>query len=471
MVWTIIKKEILTNVTSLRFVLTLLLVTAVFSVSGFVFVNRYTQGIEDFSAKSNENLSGLSETTNNLSSVAIYVQTIHKQPKLTQLFCEGFEKSLPNTFKTDIFSIQNPEIVGRTNFLFPRFADIDWVFIISLILSFVALLLTFDSFSAEKERGTLSLVVSNSIPRDKVILGKYISAILTLMIPLFVGLLINLIIVNISGFAISGSQWLKIALFVGISILYLSIFLLLGILVSSRSAKSSSSIVILLFIWVVLVMLIPAFGRTVSEKFSNVPARPEIERMISEANREIWDNSDRYGKNAGNWGGGDLHADWLNPPARARLFNAITDSRNRINEEYINQIIAQANLGRNITRISPATLYQSASEVIIGTGVSRFRSLYDQLKRYKETLRNFIIDTDKGDPDSWHLLAEGRQHSRLLSQKPVDYNAIPRFSESDALMGEALKNAAWDVSALILLNIFLFMAVYVSFLRCDVRQQ
>jgi len=470
MVRTIIKKEILTNITSLRFVLTLLLVTAVFIVSGFVFVNRYKQEIDDFSAKSNENLSGLNESANNLSSVSLYVQTIHKQPKLTQLFCEGFEKSLPNTFKTDVFSIQNPEVVGRTNFLFPRFADIDWVFIISLILSFVALLLTFDSFSAEKERGTLSLVVSNSIPRDKVILGKYISATLTLMIPLFVGLLINLIIVNTSGLAISGSQWLKIALFVGISILYLSIFLLLGILVSSRSAKSSSSIVILLFIWVVLVMLIPAFGKIVSERFANVSARPEVDRQINEAIREIWDNSERYGKNAGNWAGSGI-PDWVNPPARSRLYNAITDARNSINEEYISHIIAQANLGRNITKISPATLYQSASEAIIGTGVSRFRSLYDQLKRYKETLRSFIIDTDKSDPDSWHLLTPGKGHRILLSQKPVDYNAIPRFSESDALRGEALKNAVWDVGALIFLNIFLFMAVYVSFLRCDVRQQ
>ena len=227
---------------------------------------------------------------------------------------------------------------------------------------------------------------------------------------------------------------------------------------------------ILLFIWVVLVMITPACGRIVSERFAYVPTRPEVDRRISEASREIWDNSERYGKNAGSWAGSEI-PDWVNPPARSRLYNAITDARNRINEEYINQIIAQANLGRKITKISPATIYQSASEAIIGTGVSRFRSLYDQLKRYKETLRNFIIDTDKGDPDSWHLLTPGRGHRILISQKPVDYNAIPRFSESDALMIGALKNASWDVSALILLNIFLFMAVYVSFLRCDVRQR
>ena len=276
MLRTIITREILANITSLRFVLTMLIVIIVFIVSGFVFVNRYNQEITDFRDNSNSNLSGLNDTSKNLSSVTYYVQTIHKQPKLQQLFCEGFEKSLPNTFKLDTFSIQLPEIVGRTNFFFPRFADIDWVFIISIILSFVALLLTFDSLSAEKERRTLSLVMSNSVPRDKMILGKYISAILTLMIPLLLGLLINLIIVTQSGFSITGAQWLKIIVFLGISLAFLSIFLLLGILMSSRFSKSSSSIVVLLFIWVVLVVVIPACGRIVSEKFTHVPTTAEV---------------------------------------------------------------------------------------------------------------------------------------------------------------------------------------------------
>ncbi|MFC1528697.1 ABC transporter permease [Candidatus Latescibacterota bacterium] len=469
MLRTIIKREILANITSIRFVITLLLLTTVFIVSGFVFTSKYNQEIGDFTTETNKNLSGLNEKTGNLSGVAYYVQTIHKQPRLTQLFCEGFENSLPNTFKLDVFSIQNPEVVGRANFLFPRFADIDWVFIISMILSFVALLLTFDSFSHEKERRTLSLVMSNSIPRDTVVLGKYISSILILMIPLFVGLLLNIIIVSLSGFSQSVNEWLKIILFVGISLLYLSVFLLMGIMVSSRCAKSSTSIVVLLFIWVVAVIIIPSCGRIFSEKFVSVPSRPEVDRNIEEARREIWDNAERYGKNAGNWTSADPHADWVNPPARTRLLGALSDSRNRINEDYANRMIAQVTYGRNITKISPATLYQCASEALFGTGVSRFGSLYDQVKRYRETLKSHLIDEDNKDPESWHLLAEGSPPGILLSQKPVDYNAIPKFVESNPSVTEVSRNALWDILALVLINIVLFMAAYVSFLRCDVR--
>jgi ABC-type transport system involved in multi-copper enzyme maturation permease subunit len=471
----IIRKEMLANVTSLRFVLTLLLITVVFIVSGLVFVGKYEQEAKDFSDTSNKNLSRLQEVSNNLSNVPNYTQVICKQPKITQLCCEGFEKSLPNTFRMSAFSIQNPEIVARSNFLFPRFADIDWAFIISFILSFVAFLMTFDSFSAEKERGTLKLVMSNPIARDKVILGKYISGVLTLMIPLVVGLLLNLIIMSFSGLSFLDSvQWIKVLAFMGASILYLSVFILFGMLVSSRSAKSSSSIVILLFVWVIVVMVIPSVGGLTAEKFAKAPARSEIERRINEAGDEIWNNADRYGKNAGSWAGGVSPKalrtmDWVNPSARARLFNAITDSRNQLNGEYINRIIAQVSLGRNATRISPTVMYQCASEAIIGTGVIRFRNLYNQLNRYRETLKDFVMSIDRKDTDSFHLWAEGQQHQILLSQKPVDYNAIPKFEEIEPSMGPTLRNAMWDIGALILLNVLLFMGVYISFLRSDIR--
>ena len=475
MLWMIIRKEMLANVTSLRFVLTLLLVTAVFMVSGLVFVGKYDQDVESFRDILNENLSGLQKASGNLSDIPNYTQVIRKQPKITQICCEGFEKSLPNTFKMDGFTIQNPEIISQSNFLFPRFADIDWAFIVSFILSFVAFLTTFDSFSAERERGTLKLLMSNPVSRDKVILGKYVSGILTLMIPLFVGLLINLIIMNLSGLSFNnGAQWLRILAFVGLSILYLSVFALFGMLVSSRSTKSSSSIVILLFVWVIIVMVMPSVGGVIAEKFAKTPSRLEVERQINEAGDEIWKNADRYGRNAGSWAGGvnlkELRTmDWVNPPARARLFNAVTDVKNQLNGEYINKAMAQVSLGRNATRISPTVMYQSASEAIIGTGVIRFRNLYNQLNRYRETLKDYVMSIDKKDPDGFHLWAEGRQHQILLSQKPVDYNAIPKFEEMEFSAGSVLEYALWDIGGLLLLNLLLFMGVYVSFLRRDIR--
>jgi ABC-type transport system involved in multi-copper enzyme maturation permease subunit len=465
----IIRKELLTNITSLRFLLALAVSIALFVAGGFIFVSRYNQEMSEYSEKTNNNLARLNEASKNLSEVANYVQMIQRMPKLTRLFCSGFEKTLPNTFQTDVFKVEIPEVNNDMNFFISRFVDLDWMFVISLILSFMAILLTFDSLSGEKERGTLPLALSNSVPRDTVLLGKYLGAIITLAIPLLLGLLINLIIVNLSGLQFDSGQWLKIAAFMGLSILYLSIFLLLGMLVSSRSPKSSTSIVILLFIWVVLVILIPSTGRLIAEKFVRVPTRTEVDRMIHEAVTEIWNNSERYGKNAGSWAGNNLKVDWINPPARARLYNAVTDAKNRINEDYVNKMVEQVNLGRNTTKISPVTLYQTISEAVFGIGVPRFQSIFSQTARYKDVLKEFLIAEDKKDPESLHLLAW--RHEVIFSQKPVDFNALPKFAESDISMKEAMKIAFWDLSALVIINILLFATIYVSFLRCDVRQR
>ena len=114
MLGTIVKKELLSNITSLRFVLALLLLIVVFAVGGFVFVSRYNLEMSEFSEETNKNLSALNETTNNLRHLAYHVQTITKGPKITRLFCEGNEKLLPNTFKLDVFGVQLPEI-GRAS--------------------------------------------------------------------------------------------------------------------------------------------------------------------------------------------------------------------------------------------------------------------------------------------------------------------------------------------------------------------
>ena len=468
MLWTLIRKEMLANVTSLRFVLTLLLVTSIFILSGFVFEGRYKLEVKDHRYSVNYNLSGLEEASKSLNNVSAYPQTIRKRPKTTQLFCEGFEKSLPNTFRVNGFTISIPSVVSRSNFLFPRFLDLDWAFIISLILSLIAFLITFDSFSAERERGTLRITMSNPVPRDKIILSKYLSGMLTLMIPLLVGILLNLIIVRLSGVNfVSIGQWIKLLTFVGLSMLYLSIFILLGILVSSRSARSSSSIVLLLFVWVIIVMVIPGAGGIIAERFVKVPTRSEVERRIQEAQNEVWENLDRYGKDVGSWGG-DMKRN--NPPARARMENDRTAAKNRIREQYMNSALAQISLGRNVTRLSPTVMYQCASEAILETGVARISNLYGQLKEYRGTLRDFVISVDRKDPDSLHLWVEP-QYIRwhVLSREPVDFAAIPRFEEVNMPIASTLEGAMWDVGALVLLNLLLFMGAYISFLRSDVR--
>jgi ABC-type transport system involved in multi-copper enzyme maturation permease subunit len=472
MIRQIIHKEILDNLLSFRFILSLVLIILLFAVSGFVFVGRYKQQSSDYWGKTNENLTGLSEQSRQLYRLAFYKQSIWREPKPLALCVDGFEKSLPNCFTFDVFSSDLPEIKGRGNFTLSGFSSIDWVFIVSIILSFLALIFTYDSVSGEKEDGTLRQMLANTIPRHQVLLGKYLGVVLTIGIPMFIGLLISLIVVVASNVVvINGLDWLKILVIVLLSFLYLSIFIHLGMFVSSRTNQPSNSMVILLLVWVVFVILIPSFGRIISEVSGKAPNPAELERKLAEISTEIWSNTERFGERAGN-ASGNLNWEGNNPPARARLRNAETNEKNQAREDHHNKMLAQVFTGRNLTGISPTVIYQRASEAVAGTGINRIVNLQRQIKAYQADLKEYVRTKDAEDPISLHLLFPERglvAAWKAISHNPVDFATVPKFRERDLGLGESLGLAVWDIGVLVLFNLVFFAAAFVSFLRYDVR--
>ena len=220
MIRQIIHKEILENLLSFRFILSLVLIILLFAVNGFIFVGKYRQQSSNYWEKTNENLEGLSEQSDRLFQLAFHRQSALRKPRPLALCSEGFEKTLPNYFTFNMFSSELPDIEGQGNFTLSHFNSIDWVFIISMILSFLALVFTYDTISGEKEDGTLRLMLSNTIPKYQLLLGKYLGVLFSVGIPLFIGLLVSLIIVVISNAAVfNGHDWLKILTIIRLSFL------------------------------------------------------------------------------------------------------------------------------------------------------------------------------------------------------------------------------------------------------------
>jgi ABC-type transport system involved in multi-copper enzyme maturation permease subunit len=232
-------------------------------------------------------------------------------------------------------------------------------------------------------------------------------------------------------------------------------------------AYSANSMVILLLLWVGSVILIPGLGKIFSATSGEMPSETELARRIHEAENQIHENREKYGAKASIV---DERGRYVNPKATARLFNSITESRNRIFEDYMNLMIAQVHTGRRFVRISPTGTYQSASETIAGTGVSRFWRLYRQLRVYQETLREWVLSIDQKDPDSHHALFDRQGDGRpYISQKSIDFNIVPKFQEPNPTFSASLRLAIWDIGVLLLWNLGFFAATWVSFMRYDVR--
>jgi ABC-2 type transport system permease protein len=473
MVRFILKKEMLENLTSLRFVITFVLILSLFAMGAFVFVNKHQQRLHDYWTNMNRNHAAFNETSDKLYRTALYNQQVCSKPNVLTLCTEGFEKYIPNSFSFNAFSKTYPTHRGRMNDLLPGFFDLDWSFIVSLFLSFAILVLTYDSFSGEKQTGTLRLLLSGSIARHSVLLGKYMGVMVTIGLPLLVGLLTSLIIVSAFGRAPIGmTEWSKMLVIILLSFLYLSTFACLGMLVSSRTSHPLNSIVILLFVWIILVILIPGSGRVFAALSTKVPTQAEMRRNVNDFIQELAEGliSDEYGRNA-YFSGPDRNDPLFNPTARAKYYTTRTNGINKMINEYIDKMIRQVEMGRMFTRISPAAIYQSACETIAGTGLKRFYNLSHQVADYQSDLKDFIHVSDSADPDSLHLLFDEELTAewwKTISHDPVDFKAVPQFQERIPALGGALKGAIWDIGVLILFNLLFFGGAHVSFLMYDV---
>ena len=95
--------------------------------------------------------------------------------------------------------------------------------------------------------------------------------------------------------------------------------------------------------------------------------------------------------------------------------------------------------------MSPGFTYQYAVETLLGAGVIRNVDLTEQVWQYRQTIRDFVRETDAADPDSPHVL----YLSDYVSTREVDPETIPRFQQSELSLAEAL--AAGRTPVLLLL--------------------
>lgn len=480
MIWHITKREILDHMTSLRFALTLALVLTLFVANALVFTNSYGRRLKDYLKEAGKQSRMFREASSSLSKLIFLKDegSLYKRPSHLAFCAEGQEKDLPTRVKLKSkfgsvtgaieysyytpWYIEYPYEKYRRNLRLPRFAELDWSFIIGVVMSFVAVLFTFDVISRERERGTLCLVLSNPIPRGIVLLGKYLGALISLGIPLILGFLFNLIMVNLDeGISISGSDWLRIGTMAVISITYLSLFIWLGLFISSRIPSSAMSLVILLLIWVTLVVIIPGSIGTLAGKFYSLPTSEESHAQLDAIQDEFRESYKRK----------DLMQEAPKrsyPPTAATLKWADHlrnyDTEARVRAEHLSRQFAQVRRVRAMARISPTAVYQYTLEALSGTGFARHQQFIAQVRRYREGFLEFIKNEDRKDPNSLHIcfLPE------TISDKPVDFQNVPRFVERNSFE-TALQTALWDMGLLAGMNVLLLLAAVVIFLRADVR--
>ena len=465
MIRRILWKELLTNLRSLRLSLTFILLVVSMMIAGLVFAQKYHQTVKDYSRDVNANLQKTRDGVNSLNDLAFHSYYLHKSPNPMRLCAEGREKYTPNSFLITISSVNGMENRARVNFLRARLEDLDWAFIIGVVVSFAAIILTYDAISGEREDGTLKLMMSNSVSRASIILGKYLGSVVSLLVPLTVAVMLSLIIVLILGVNFTGAEWGRIGMIWLISMVYASCFLMLGLFVSGITRNSTTSLVILLFLWTIFIAIIPGSGRIIAGNIQKVTSG----RIIDKKMRDAWEQvAGRYPSDTYNW-------NWnFVPPVpeqvirRGKCTWETAEAWDRVRNDHRKEMMQQLRLAQNVMRASPMTIYTFLCEAIAGTGASRSENFMAQVKKFRDEWREWIFGEVKKDKDSFHLLSN-EKWTRPYSRKKPDFENMPRFSDKLPRLEESFQSGLLDLCLLILFNVIFFMASYLAFMRYDVR--
>jgi len=465
----IIAKEIQDTIMSPRFVFTFLLCTILILLSVYTGINSYLAEQREYSA-------AMALNKKNLESQPAYITLagtgtkINRKPEVLSTVVNGIQEAVGRMATVNVaFDPSLVESKYSSNPVFAVFGALDLSYIVKIVLSLFAILFTYDAIVGEKERGTLKLTLSNRVPKDRLILGKaiggFISLLIPLIIPLVLGLLILLIYPNVS---LTGNDWARIGLICIMFLLYLSVFFTLGLFISSRTARSSTSFLLLLFIWVTFVTIIPKAAVITAARINPIPSVHEItaqkDAFLQEIQKEGMTLQTQYFREHPRPDKPEEIAKWNEDikkwaeDLQQKLTSKIDEKNAAIERDYQVKMRRQESLAVNLSRISPASALMFSCMSLARTGISEHERFLNSIKTYKPIFTKWVNAKMMRTLN----LGEGEQPKPDLSDMPQHEFKPERLSES-------LSRILPDLGLMVFLIIFFFVGAYISFLRYDVR--
>jgi ABC-type transport system involved in multi-copper enzyme maturation permease subunit len=454
----LLKRQLIDDVISLRFLIYSLLFLGALVSFALIFVGRQQTRMERFSQNIVDNRGRLEASSKRLVDLLGTRQTLLMRPRSSRFIADGHEGQMPRGLSLTPLEIRLPAEAKDPNTGSSGFPDI--MFIVQFVFSFFALVLTFNAVSAEREKGTLRLVLSNSVERTKLLLAKCGAAFLAVGVPLLVGLIVSLVVLELGGISVfSGSLLTVVALFFVLSLLYLLFFILAGILFSTVGGGSKNSLVLCLLFWVLVVVVLPrATEPLLSLRSFDVPTASMIDEAAERALREVWDR--HAGENIRT---GDPREE--STKLNVRISNEANGARQAVYDLSVRKKIRAVKTLMALSCVSPASLFEYSASAAAATGLTHFGRFRTQVEQYQNDLIAFFKTQDMKDKESPHLYF----HPDYVSTKPFDAATVPAFEEREPRLLERIKEAAFYGAGLILYNALLLGLVFASFRKYDVR--
>lgn len=354
-----------------------------------------------------------------------------------------------------------------------RFVDLEFIF--GVVLSLCALVLGYDAICGEKERGTLRLSMANALPRSQLILGKITGLFVSLATPLLLAFSLGVLVFVILGVPMGGEQWLRLVLIIPTGLLYVGAFLTLSVLVSALTARSSSSFLALLVIWIACVLIIPRSAVLLAGRAVSVPSVDEIMSQKAQLNTQLV--AERFDKMATFRSDGSKSIEEQLAAFEKFQDSLTTDQEDkvlaltaRLEEERHNRQQAQQRLAFGLARLSPTASLSLSLTSLAATSLSLQSQYLTAARQYQKSLARFITEkTGQNMGGGFMRIKIGGPPEDEDEKKTLNASELPAFEFHRQSLGSSLASALPDIGLLALFNLVFFAGAFLAFQRYDVR--
>lgn len=469
----LVKKEILENLLSIRFIAGLAFVLVLFTSTTLIYCRKYESRIEyvRYTHRLQEDAIAASALAGSESLYSTRI-ALAKGVRLTSFFASGDENRYPQAATTSAAVIPRSGFFSgldvnaqQLNYKLERYQDYDLAYIVGVVLSFLCLVLSYDAISRDREQGTLRQQLANSVPRTTIMLSKYTAVMVILFVAVFLGSMCSAVILQI---LLSRNLFFSFpteSLLNGLlAMMYLSVFAWGALWFSAAFSKPATSLSLLLVVWVVLVVLSPFVGNMFVQRLKPIETQSEFENRFQSLMSEFLYKAPKEVRHAIE-GSMDV-ADW-------NIVQKYFDDEATIMEAYygnrLNEMMAQDEFAQSLSFFSPYGAYRLAVEQLSNAGLPYHRKFIEAVKQYRNTLREFVRAQDAQDPASKHRMI-WFPGMAALSRRPLDVLSVPRFEPPRAAvtLGD-IEAALPSVGYLLFLNVVFFFLSLGTFARADIR--
>ena len=449
-IWLIAMKELRSQLLTEKFMLTTLLCLGMVLMSFWLMTHDYQERLTNYSLslKKSKNLySGnlywYDLEPNHGTGKGAYIRPtpIIKAPNVMSIFVQGLERRMSRPVYYSLHQEVEFDDIPYTNFLIDMYATPDLMYIVQIAMSLLALLFVFQSICGEREKGTLRLMLANAVPRDIILLGKWVGGYIGLVIPFLLAMGVGMLALNLMpSISLSTEHWIRLTWLLFASLLYLSTFFTLGILISTLTKQTITSFLVSLFAWVMLVLVLPNTGTLLARELKPIESMQQLQVKKDLMKRQMEDEHFKVQHSGWYW----FQTYGL---MNFEIWPNLRDATWKLDADHRRRTQQLAEYTRMLTRLSPAAAYAYAMMDIAGTNISDELAYYDQLRRY---IRN-----------------QPQEALQFVSNMLFTHQTW-NFHYTLAQWQEGFSRALIDLLLLVLLNVIFFLGAYLAFIRYQV---